>query len=58
MATKADIDRVVKKAIGYSVPSLVDAIFQLDHPVGPPETQREDMEPAKETRVLSAAETR
>lgn len=58
MATRDAIARAVKDSLGYAVPSLVDAIVQLDHPVGVPEVQREDMEPIKETRVLSAAETR
>jgi len=40
------------------MPELVDDILKLDNPSGVPKTQREDMAPVKETRVLSAEETR
>tara|TARA_R110000803_G_scaffold106864_1_gene174961 strand:- start:246 stop:422 length:177 start_codon:yes stop_codon:yes gene_type:complete len=58
MATKEDIARLIADSVGYPVPTLAEAIFRLDHPVGTPEIQREDMAPTKETRILSAAETR
>lgn len=66
MATKAEIKKVIMDVAGNPesgpVKQLADqwaeAIVALDAPAPAPTVEREDVEPAKETRVLKAAEKR
>lgn len=66
MATKAEIKEAILKASGNpesgvvfkNVDAWADAIVALDAPTKPTEKVEEKSKPTKETRTLSAEETR
>ena len=58
MLTRKELNLLIYKRVGRAMPELVDDILELNNSSGVPKTQREDMAPVKETRVLSAEETR